>query len=116
MVIRGVGLIRSADDIGNIVLTEAKGVPVFIRDVAEVNDGGAEPSEYVRMADASSRQFVPAVTLAISKRKGTNAVVVALSFAYLAYYVGLSIYLSWVLPRLPAKRLSKDAIAADLDD
>ncbi len=46
----------------------------------------------------------------------TNAIVVALSFAYLAYYVGLSIYLSWVLPRLPAKRLSKDAIAAELDD
>jgi phosphatidylcholine synthase len=43
-------------------------------------------------------------------------IVVVLSFAYLAYYTGLSIYLSWVLPRLPAKRLSKDAIAALLDD
>jgi phosphatidylcholine synthase len=43
-------------------------------------------------------------------------IVVALSFAYLAYYTGLSIYLSWVLPRLPAKRLSKAAIAAELDD
>ena len=43
-------------------------------------------------------------------------IVVALSLAYLAYYTGLSIYLSWVLPRLPAKRLSKDAIAAELDD
>ncbi|MFY9916445.1 MAG: CDP-alcohol phosphatidyltransferase family protein [Nocardioidaceae bacterium] len=43
-------------------------------------------------------------------------VVVALSFAYLAYYVGLSIYLSWVLPRRPAKRLSKDVIAAELDE
>ena len=43
-------------------------------------------------------------------------IMVALSFAYLAYYTGLSIYLSWVLPRLPAKRLSKDAIAAELDD
>ncbi len=46
----------------------------------------------------------------------TKPLVVALSFAYLAYYMGLSIYLSWVLPRLPAKRLSKDAIAAELDD
>jgi len=43
-------------------------------------------------------------------------VVVALSFAYLAYYMGLSIYLSWVLPRRPAKRLSKDVIAAELDE
>lgn len=43
-------------------------------------------------------------------------VVVALSFAYLAYYLGLSIYLSWVLPRRPAKRLSMDVIAAELDE
>ncbi|MFZ5502314.1 MAG: efflux RND transporter permease subunit [Pseudomonadota bacterium] len=34
--IRGVGLIRSLDDIGNIVLKEVEGTPVYIRDVAEV--------------------------------------------------------------------------------
>ncbi len=45
-----------------------------------------------------------------------QAVVIALSFAYLVYYAGLSLYLTLVLPRLPAKRLSKDAIAAELDD
>ncbi len=42
--------------------------------------------------------------------------VVALSFLYLVYYAGMSLYLTLVLPRLPAKRLSQDAIAADLDD
>jgi phosphatidylcholine synthase len=46
----------------------------------------------------------------------TQPVVVALSFAYLVYYAGLSLYLTLVLPRLPAKRLSRDAIAAELDD
>jgi len=42
--------------------------------------------------------------------------VVAISLAYLAYYAGLSIYLTTVLPRLPGKVLSREAIAADLDD
>jgi cobalt-zinc-cadmium resistance protein CzcA len=33
MVIRGVGLIQNAEDIGNIVVTESNGVPVFVKDV-----------------------------------------------------------------------------------
>ena len=37
--IRGVGLIRTLDDIGSIVLKEQNGVPVFVRDVATVELG-----------------------------------------------------------------------------
>ena len=37
--IRGVGLIRSIEDIGNIVIKEQAGVPVFVRDVAQVQIG-----------------------------------------------------------------------------
>ena len=37
--IRGVGLIRSLEDIGNIVVKEQGGVPVFVRDVASVEIG-----------------------------------------------------------------------------
>src|ERR1700754_1458737 len=37
--IRSVGLVRDLDDIRNIVLTETKGTPVYIRDVAEVRIG-----------------------------------------------------------------------------
>ena len=37
--IRGVGLIRSLEDIGNIVVKEQGGVPVFVRDVATVDIG-----------------------------------------------------------------------------
>jgi len=37
--VRGEGLIRSLQDIGNIVLAEVDGVPVFVRDVAEVKVG-----------------------------------------------------------------------------
>ena len=38
--IRGVGLIASLEDIRNIVLRELDGVPVYVRDVAEVVFGG----------------------------------------------------------------------------
>src|SRR5215467_5017588 len=36
MVIRGVGLIQTTDDVGNIVVAENKGVPVYIRDIGRV--------------------------------------------------------------------------------
>ncbi|MBL8533449.1 MAG: efflux RND transporter permease subunit [Betaproteobacteria bacterium] len=39
--VRGIGLIRSIDDIRNIVLKEENGTPVFIRDVADVKIGAA---------------------------------------------------------------------------
>src|SRR5450830_1757954 len=38
--IRGLGLIRTMDDIANIVVKEQAGVPVFVRDVATVQLGG----------------------------------------------------------------------------
>lgn len=44
MVIRGVGLIQNTSDIENIVVAEAKGVPVFIRNVASVQIGSAPPT------------------------------------------------------------------------
>jgi heavy metal efflux system protein len=41
MVVRGVGAIRSVDDIGNVVLASVKGVPVFVRDIGKVKIGPA---------------------------------------------------------------------------
>jgi len=69
--------LRTAEDVGNVVVGVAHGKPVFVRNVAEVSDGGEEPMEYVRMIRAADRQFLPAVTLSIAKRKGANAVTVA---------------------------------------
>ena len=40
-VVRGVGLIKTLDDIENIVVKEAHGTPVYVRDVAEVRIGHA---------------------------------------------------------------------------
>jgi len=69
--------LRTAEDVRNVVAGVSNDRPVFVRNVAEVSDGGEEPSQYVRIAQADSREFLPAVTIAIAKRKGTNAVVVA---------------------------------------
>jgi multidrug efflux pump subunit AcrB len=66
-----------ADDVRRVVVGVAAGRPVFLGDVARVQDGGEEPSQYVRSASAADPALWPAVTLAVSKRKGANAVSVA---------------------------------------
>jgi multidrug efflux pump subunit AcrB len=67
--------LRSSGDVRDVVAGVAGGRPVFVRDVAEVTDTGEEPSQYVQ--HAAGKSFYPAVTLAISKRKGTNAISVS---------------------------------------
>ncbi len=67
--------LRTASDVSSVVIGAANEKPIFVRDVATVTDGGEEPSQYVQYA--SGGKFYPAVTLAISKRKGTNAITVA---------------------------------------
>jgi multidrug efflux pump subunit AcrB len=67
--------LRTADDVRNVVAGVASDKTIFVRDVAEVSDGGEEPSQYVRYSDGKGS--FPAVTIAVSKRKGTNAVTVA---------------------------------------
>ncbi len=64
----------TAEDVRSVVAGVANGTPIFVRDVAQVTDGGEEPSQYVRFSDGKG--FYPAVTIAVSKRKGTNAVTV----------------------------------------
>jgi len=69
--------LRTADDVRNVVVGVAADRPVFLCSVAEVSDGGDEPTQYVRMARAGSPELLPAVTLSIAKRKSTNAITVA---------------------------------------
>ncbi len=37
--VRGLGLVSNTRDIGNVVITQREGVPVFVRDIAEVKEG-----------------------------------------------------------------------------
>jgi multidrug efflux pump subunit AcrB len=69
--------LRTAEDVRGVVVGVANERPVFLRSIADVSDGGDEPTEYVRMVHAGSQEFLPAVTLSIAKRKGTNAIAVA---------------------------------------
>ena len=67
--------LRSAEDVGAVVAGVAAGKPIYVRDLAAVEDTGEEPSQYVQFAAGGA--FHPAVTLSVSKRKGTNAIDVA---------------------------------------
>ncbi|HUJ79877.1 MAG TPA: efflux RND transporter permease subunit, partial [Nitrospiria bacterium] len=65
--IRGIGLLRSSDDIGNIVVAERHGTPVLIRDLAQVNVG-AVPRQGVVGQDGDPE----VVTGIVLMRKGEN--------------------------------------------
>jgi multidrug efflux pump subunit AcrB len=103
LAVRAGSVICDGLDAGNLVVGVASGRPVFLREVARVEDGPAERGAYVRHGWGPGRGFdashhaagtllgvpreqagkglvgdaVPAVTLAIAKKKGTNAVNVA---------------------------------------
>src|SRR5215467_5768361 len=66
------------EDLHHVVVGVHAGRPVYLRDVAEkIQDGPAEPDTYVLFANARSgpeqKPEYPAVTITVSKRKGTNA-------------------------------------------
>ncbi len=63
----------NADAVRRVVVGGRGGDAVFVGDVATVRDGDAEPATYVAYQGRDGRSY-PAVTLAVSKRKGTNAI------------------------------------------
>src|SRR6516225_7714178 len=72
--------LQGVPDVGLLLLTTRDGRPVYVKDVAEVTVGAAEPERrawtMTRLA-VGELQRRPAVTIAVAKRKGSNAVVVA---------------------------------------
>lgn len=77
------GFLGSAREVADIVVGMSRqGRPVYLKDIARVEDGAAEIEEASRFAYGPAAQTDlqgehPAVTLAIAKKAGTNAVVVA---------------------------------------
>jgi multidrug efflux pump subunit AcrB len=82
--------LRSADDVGSLVVGVSQGRPVYLREVARVEAGAQLPQRYVwftpgAAADAGAAgdgaadagQVFPAVTLTLTKKAGENAVTVA---------------------------------------
>lgn len=72
--------LQSPTEIANLLLTTRDGRPVYVRDVADVSfiqDTADLYVSTVRKAADGSIERLPAVTLAIAKRAGANAVTVA---------------------------------------
>ena len=76
--------LRSADDVADLVVGVHQGKPVYLREVAEVQAGAAQAQRHVwftpgagSAASAAVGQVYPAVTLALTKQPGSNAVDVA---------------------------------------
>ena len=85
------GFLHSAEEVGNVVVAVSNSRPVYLRDVARIEDGAEEPADYVlygtgpadegnKTTTAPSRatqNVLPAVTISVAKRKGTNAIAIA---------------------------------------
>lgn len=71
--------LQTLPEIGNLLLTARDGRPVYVRDVAnvalETSPAENRVSDIRKVADGLDR--APAVSLAIAKRPGTNAVVIS---------------------------------------
>jgi multidrug efflux pump subunit AcrB len=76
------GFLSNASDVKQLVVGVSNGKPVFLRDIAEVQDGADQPNSYVWLGagpaaadkDIKARGEYTAVTVAISKKPGANAV------------------------------------------
>jgi multidrug efflux pump subunit AcrB len=83
------GFFKDAAELGALVIGVHQNTPIYLRDVSIIKDGPEDPDNYVFFAKgpaAHQKQIPgtnqagslsPAVTLAISKRQGTNAITVA---------------------------------------
>ncbi len=81
------GFLASAQEVERLVVGAHQGRPVYLRDVAQVRDGPQEAASYTRLSHSRRYQEdqglseppegFPAVTLALAKKKGTNAVSVS---------------------------------------
>ncbi len=72
--------LQGVPDIGLLLLTSRDGRPVYVKDVATVRVGEAQPEHFGWTFTRDAKGALdkrPAVSLAIAKRKGANAVVLA---------------------------------------
>ena len=77
--------LASRDDVAGLVVGVHQGRPVFLEDVAEVSNNPDQPDSYVWMGTGPGAAHAglppvahaPAVTIAVSKKPGTNAISVA---------------------------------------
>ena len=73
--LRLAGFLGSAREVGETVVGVNEGRPIFLKDVARIEEGGAETEE-TSWIGVGRGEPQPAVTLAIAKKAGTNGVTV----------------------------------------
>lgn len=75
-VVRGIGAIRTKEDIGNIVVTSYKGVPVFIKDLASIEEYPLPPTGVlgytIKNDDGTPIDVKSGIQGLISMRRGEN--------------------------------------------
>ena len=75
-VVRGIGAIKSKEDIGNIVITSVKGVPVLIKDLASIEEYPLPPSGIlgytIKTDDSKSVDVNSSIQGLIAMRRGEN--------------------------------------------
>ncbi len=70
--------LSSAKDVANLVVGVRAGAPVFVQDIAQVRDGGAQANTAVWHGMGGTKPIErTAVTMAITKKPGENAIEVA---------------------------------------
>jgi multidrug efflux pump subunit AcrB len=69
--------ISSAEDLAALVVNVVDGVPVLLSDVATVTDAPAEPYQHSWIRFSGESEPLPAVNIAVAKKRGSNAVSVA---------------------------------------
>ncbi len=74
LVVEAGGFLESARELGEVVIAEHGGRPVRLADVASVVDGPERPASYVTHGEPGRPGRFAAVTLAVSKRRGANAI------------------------------------------
>ena len=67
--------LATSEDVGNVVVGVFGGKPVYLREVATIEDDAEEPSNYVLFGNQKTEEA--AVTLSLAKRPGANAIAVA---------------------------------------
>ncbi|MFA4915889.1 MAG: efflux RND transporter permease subunit [Syntrophales bacterium] len=81
------GFLTSAEEVGRVVVGIFQDNPVYLQDIARIEDGPAEVTDYVFFGSgpsaatkkivSSSTEPKNAVTISVAKRKGTNAIDIA---------------------------------------
>jgi len=76
------GFLGNAEEVGEIIIGIEKGRPIYLKDIAEIEDGPMEVDQDSRMGYGQTNARFPkgeraAVTISIAKKPGTNAVTVA---------------------------------------